>query len=118
MMHSSRCSAVALAAITAFVFAAVSEAYVCASLPLLCGDLAPPPAFDATFVTTAGNFTVMHPSSFLPSPPPPPPTLRPPPSSLAFPSPQIHSELVWAPVGSARFYLLCRLGYYSAVQCV
>lgn len=75
----------AITAATLYMCTAMAVASTCASTPLLCGDLSPPPAFDATFVTTAGNFTV-------------------------------HSELAWAPLGSARFYTLCRLGYYSQVK--
>ena len=30
---------------------------------------------------------------------------------------QVHSELEWAAVGAARFYTLCRLGYYGRVGC-
>ena len=47
-----------VAATAAFLCVALSDASICASTPLLCGDMSPPPAFDATFVTTAGNFTV------------------------------------------------------------
>jgi hypothetical protein len=48
-----------VAALMCFV---LSDANICASTPLLCGDMTPPPAFDATFITTAGNFTVQPPT--------------------------------------------------------
>jgi hypothetical protein len=108
----------AITAATLYMCTAMAVASTCASTPLLCGDLSPPPAFDATFVTTAGNFTVTGSrlcrlqvlSSRI---------IR---TCVALPAPaqreQVHSELAWAPLGSARFYTLCRLGYYSQVKCV
>jgi hypothetical protein len=88
-----------------FMCIAAAGGTICASSPLLCGDISPPPAFDATFVTTAGNFTVRCLSSMqLPIPLPP--------NSAA----QVHSERAWAPLASARFYTLCRMGYYSQVE--
>jgi hypothetical protein len=119
-IHNMRFSAAAAAvATTVFAFAAAAGAINCASAPLLCGDLTPPPAFDATFVTTAGNFTVrykrvarvaaadcivVHVHRLCDI-------------AVAAKREQVHSELSWAPLGSARFYTLCRMGYYSEVKC-